>query len=60
MASLGKFGRRSKQEMTQKLKNFAKELHLNQKSLDEIVNLSIQLVKIMNDLNPELKVDIFK
>ena len=46
--------------MNTKLSEFSKELYLNKKSLDEIVNLSIQLSKIMNDLNPDLKIDIFE
>ena len=46
--------------MNTKLSEFSKELYLNKKSLDEIVNLSIQLSKIMNDLNSDLKIDIFE
>ena len=46
--------------MNTKLFEFSKELYLNKKSLDEIVNLSIQLSKIMNDLNSDLKIDIFE
>ncbi|CAI2371735.1 unnamed protein product [Moneuplotes crassus] len=54
-----KQGKITKKEMGAEMFKFAKSLYLNKKSVDEIINLSQQLQKIMNDLNPDLKVDVF-
>jgi ATP-dependent RNA helicase DHX37/DHR1 len=49
----------TQQEMSSSLFTFIKSLSLNKKVVDEVVNLSQQLQKIMQDLSPSVKIDIF-
>lgn len=46
-------------QMASNLFKFVKGLNLNKKSLDEILNLCQQLQRVMLDINPDDKVDIF-
>lgn len=46
-------------QMASNLFKFVKGLNMNKKSLDEILNLCQQLQRVMLDINPDDKVDIF-
>ena len=52
-------GKIDKRGMYEELSKFIRTLYLNKKSIDEIVNLWVQLQTIMIDLNPGTKIDIY-